>query len=64
MEVIRVQYTRQEVASMLRRAGLHDVADRALAELPDPVDLDQAADWGMRHGVTRDMLISRAGGSP
>jgi len=36
----------------------------ALRELPDPVDAGQLESWGMRHGVSKDDLISRMGGSP
>lgn len=59
-----MQYTRQDVVALLRRAGLLDVADEAMQDLPDPVDLEYAQEWGMRHGVSRDLLISRMGGSP
>lgn len=59
-----MQYSRQEIAAMLRKAGLSDAADAALAELPDPVDLQYAQEWGMRRGITRDALISHLGGSP
>ena len=59
-----MQYTRQEVVDILRRAGLHGAADEAMRELPDPVDLDQIQEWGMRHGLTKDSLISLMGGSP
>jgi hypothetical protein len=62
--VIAVQYTRQEVSDMLRKAGLVAAADEALRELPDPVDLDQAQEWGMRRGITRDLLVDWTGGSP
>ena len=59
-----MRYSRQEIVATLRKAGLPDAADEAMAELPDPVDLDQAAEWGMRHGITRDILVSQLGGSP
>jgi hypothetical protein len=55
---------RQEVVEVLRRAGLPEVADEAERSLPDPVDLEDAAKFGERYGVTRDSLISRMGGSP
>ncbi|HTX83704.1 MAG TPA: hypothetical protein VME44_16075 [Streptosporangiaceae bacterium] len=48
----------------LRCFGLHDLAEEALHELPDQVDTDQLWTWGMRHGVTKDELISHMGGSP
>ncbi len=59
-----MQYSRQHVVDMLRAAGLGEAADDALRELPDPVDSDFAQEWGMRRGITRDVLISQMGGSP
>jgi hypothetical protein len=63
-EGVVVQYSRREIADMLRKAGLGEAADQAMVELPDPVDLDYALEWGIRHGITRDALISQLGGSP
>ena len=57
-------YSRLYVAGMLRRQGFPELADVALRELPDPVDDEQLESWGMRHGVSKDDLISRMGGSP
>jgi hypothetical protein len=57
-------YSRQYVADRLRCLGLAELAQEALRELPDPVDTDQLSAWGMRHGVTKDDLVSRMGGSP
>jgi hypothetical protein len=59
-----VRYSRQEVVEKLRRAGLRELADEAMRHLPDPVELEDAQEWGMRHGITRDSLISLMGGSP
>ena len=59
-----MQYSRQEVVNMLRKAGFREAADEAMRELPDPVDLERAQEWGRRHGITRDLLISAMGGSP
>jgi hypothetical protein len=58
------QRSRQEVVNVLRRAGYPELADEAMRDLPDPVDFDYVLAWGARHGVTRDSLISRMGGSP
>jgi len=44
--------------------GLPELAEEALRDLPDPVDIDQVGIWGMQHGITRDDVISRMGGSP
>ncbi len=57
-------YSREYVADRLRSQGFPELADAALRELPDPVDVDQIEAWGMRYGVTKDDLISRMGGSP
>jgi hypothetical protein len=56
--------SRAEAAAMLVRAGLPDLATKAEAELPDPVDIDELGRFGERNGLTRDFLISRMGGSP
>lgn len=55
---------RQEVVALLMRIGLPDLADEANTELPDPVQMDEVVRFGERHGMTRDWLISRMGGSP
>jgi len=57
-------YSRQYVADRLRLQGFPELADVALRELPDPVDVEQLESWGMRYGVTKDDLISHMGGSP
>jgi len=59
-----VQLTRQHVVDVLRKAGLPEMAEEAQRELPDPVDSEQAAAWGMPYGISMDNLISRMGGSP
>jgi hypothetical protein len=59
-----IQFRKQEVVAILRRAGLSEVADEADRSLPDPVGLERAAQFVFRYGITRDWLISRMGGSP
>ncbi len=59
-----MQYSRQHLVEILRRTGYPDLADAALKGLPDPVDLDEAAKFLEPYGITRDVLISRLGGSP
>lgn len=49
---------------VLRGAGYGEVADLAESSLPDPVELDQVAEFLQRHRVFHDDLISRFGGSP
>ena len=56
--------SKQKVTDMLRHAGFAEAADAAERELPDPVELEQAIEFGSKHGVTRDALISEMGGSP
>jgi hypothetical protein len=56
--------TKHEIVRMLRNAGLPQVAEEAEQSLPDEVDLERAAQFAARYGVTRDELISRMGGSP
>jgi hypothetical protein len=59
-----MQLTRQHVVDVLRKAGLPEIADEALRDLPDPVDSEQAAAWAVRYGINMGDLISRMGGSP
>ncbi len=44
-------YSRQYVADSLRRQGFPELADIALRELPDPVDIEQLEKLG--HTVRR-----------
>jgi hypothetical protein len=62
--VVAVQLTRQHVVDVLRRAGLPEMADEALRDLPDPVDNEQVAAWAVPYGINMGDLISRMGGSP
>jgi hypothetical protein len=62
--MVTVELTRQHVVDILRRAGLPQLADDALRDLPDPVDSEQAAAWAVPYGVNMGELISRMGGSP
>ena len=59
-----MQLTRQHVVDVLRKAGLPQMADEALRDLPDPVDSEQVAAWAVPYGVNMDELTSRMGGSP
>ena len=59
-----MQYNRQYVIDSMRRLGYQQLADEALRDLPDPVDLDELQAWCLRHGLAHDDLISRMGGSP
>lgn len=59
-----MQYTRQHVVDTLRAAGFREAADEALAELPDPADVERVHEWAMKRGITTDVLTSAMGGSP
>ena len=48
----------------LRRAGLPDVASAAIQTLSDPVDSKALDRFCAEHGLTRESLIERMGGSP
>jgi hypothetical protein len=55
-----MEQSKQQVSE----AGLFEAAEAATWELSDTVDLEQLQEWGLRRGVTRDVLISLLGGSP
>lgn len=59
-----MQCSRQQLVDVLRRTGYPDLADAAAKGLPDPVDLDEGVKFLEPYGITRDVLISRLGGSP
>jgi len=52
------------VIDMLRKAGLPEMADKALHDLPDPVDSEEVAAWAVPYGINMGELINRMGGSP
>jgi hypothetical protein len=56
--------SRQWAVDELRRMGFTQEADEAGRELPDPVEMEQLREFGDRHGISRDELMSRMGGSP
>ena len=55
---------KREIVELLQRAGYFEAAEEVDRSLPDPVELERAAEFGMRYGISRDELISRMGGSP
>jgi hypothetical protein len=59
-----MEVSRQSVVDTLRRLGYVQQADEALKVLPDPVDYEQVREFGEQHGISRDELIDRMGGSP
>lgn len=62
--VVQMGYSRQWLVDTLRRLGYPQEADEALRVLPEEVDLKQLQEFGDRHGISRDELTSRMGGSP
>ena len=62
--VVTMDVSRQSVVDALRRLGYSQEADEALMVLPDPVDENQVLRFGEQHGISRDELIDRMGGSP
>lgn len=62
--VVAMLMSKHEIVRMLLRAGLTEAAEDAERSLPDEVELERAAAFGARYGITRDELISRMGGSP
>ena len=59
-----MSHDRQWVVDALRRLGYTQAADEAAQELPDPVSVEQLLDFADRHGISKDEVISRMGGSP
>jgi hypothetical protein len=55
---------RRHVVDILRVAGLPDLAQEAHQVLSDPVEYTHAENFLAQYGITKDELISRAGGSP
>jgi hypothetical protein len=57
-------YSRQWVADTLRHLGFTQAADDALRDLPEEIDAQQLREFGDQHGLSRDTLTERMGGSP
>jgi len=62
--VIVMQLSRQHVVDLLRRAGLTEMAEAALHDLPYLVDREDVAAWGGKWNIDMDYFIDRMGGSP
>jgi hypothetical protein len=56
--------SRQQIVTMLRRAGMEDAAADALAALPEQVGDSEAMEFCIAHGLSKDFLMDRMGGSP
>jgi hypothetical protein len=57
-------HDRQWLVDTLRRLGYPQAAEDAARELPDPVSLEEVQKFADRHGLSRDEVVSRMGGSP
>ena len=57
-------YDRQWVVDELRRLGYTQEADDAVRTLPNQVSEEELRTFSNQHGMSRDELISRMGGSP
>jgi hypothetical protein len=57
-------YDRQWVVDQLRRIGYTQEADDAERTLPTQIPDEELMAWSDRHGISRDELMSRMGGSP
>jgi hypothetical protein len=58
------EVSRAHIIDVLRREGLPEVIDEVLRSLPEHVEYRRAEQFLARYGITKDMLISRMGGSP
>jgi hypothetical protein len=54
---------RQHVVDTLRRLGMTEAADDAEQVLPEQVSSEELLEFGDKHGISRDELMSRMGGS-
>jgi hypothetical protein len=57
-------YDRQWVTDQLRRLGYTEEADDAAQTLPAEISDEELKAFSDRHGISRDELMSRMGGSP
>jgi hypothetical protein len=61
----RLIFSHAEAEQILRRAGFHqEQIDDVLGDLPDPIDIERDGDALVKHGVSREQLMDRLGGSP
>jgi len=62
--VIPVVYSREQLVTMLRRAGLPDAAADADATLPEEVPAKDVEQFCTAHGLSLSSMTDRMGGSP
>jgi hypothetical protein len=58
------EHRRDDIAAVLRRVGLNDLADETLLHLPESVTLDEAGRFFQDRGLSRSRLTDLLGGSP
>lgn len=56
--------SRRHIVAVLRRTGMADVADELLRTLPETADAKDVERFCAAHGLTRQSLVERMGGSP
>jgi hypothetical protein len=56
-----VTYSRQQIVEVFRRAGMDDIADAALATLPEQADYETADKFCAAHHLTVGFLMDRLG---
>lgn len=61
--VVSMALSRQQIAGVLRRAGLQDAAADALATLPDQVQAKDLERFCAAYGLSVESLVDRLGGS-
>jgi hypothetical protein len=59
-----VPYDKQSVVDELRRLGYREAAADAARELPEQPSEEEIEKFGDQHGISRDELVNRMGGSP
>ena len=56
-------YSRQHIVEVFRRAGMDDIADAALATLPEHGGLPDPDKFCAEHNLTVGFLMDRMGGT-
>jgi hypothetical protein len=56
-------YSRQHIVQVFRRAGMDDIADAALATLPEHMDYETVDKFCAAHHLTVGFLMDRMGGT-
>jgi hypothetical protein len=62
--VVFVARARAESAALLRRVGRRDLADELERDFPEQIEEEDLIHFAEQHGLTRESLADRMGGSP